>query len=292
MRLYLSLVNEMFKELERDFCNIKGNELINDWKSISNKWYYHSLSRYQYELQKYIVENLFDYLEQKYKQFNISDMSKIDVFKYISSTRYKDGLFNKKGSLLPNNIKDYNFICDCLYKNDFLTIAHILSNAENSMDIYNVIKSNWYYDSVSSNKISYILGKMEMCKNKEVFDRIFDDLCLKDSEYGFELINVLENNVKELNSNNILSIIKNIYIGGDYIRDSLNENKRSSTILDIINEKDIKIKEENSKFTLETLNEISNDINGDFILEIINSLNCEEIEKINFYLPKVKIKKV
>lgn len=285
-----NIIFEMLKDLEKDFCLYYGEETINEWKAFYNKWYRDNLSRYQYELELYICKNLRGYLQDLYQTLGLTDEEKTNTFKLVNKTRYRKGLFIGEGSLLPKNLTDYKYIEECLKNEDLITIGHILSNVDNAMDIYSCLESDWRYKTIETRNFVSLISQLKNSKNRKVFDLIFDELCLRDAEFGYSIMSVLENSVKELNDTNVVSIAKSIYIGGKTIRILDKEYNRSSMILDFIKNK--KIEKVSTPFVTELLEVISLDNGGYVVAKIIDNLTLEEKEKIRFYSPKTNIKKV
>ena len=284
-----NIILEMLKDLEKEFCLYHGEETINEWKSFYNKWYRDNLSRYQYELEIYICKNLTTYLQDVYQALGLTNEEKINIFKFLNKTRYRKGLFMVEGSLLPEKFDDYKYIEECLNKEDLITIGHILSNVDNAMDIYSCLENDWRYKTIETRNFLSLINQLKDSKNREVFDLIFDELCLRDAEFGYSIISVLESNVKELNEVNVISIAKSIYIGGKTIRILDKEYLISSMILDFINNK--KIEKVSTPFVTELLEVISLDDGDHVVSRIIANLTPEEKEKMRFYAPKTNIKK-
>lgn len=279
------IVFEIIEELETEFCSVNGKEKIKEWQNFLNKWYYKELSRYEYELQLYIVKKLNEYLKKKIESKSFTDEEKLDVFKRINNTKYKKGLFNGEYSLLQGVNVDYDFVDKSLNNKDFSAVGHVLSNAKNALDIYDVLQSDWYYQSISTREFSVIVNQMKNTKNKQMFNLIFDELCMRDACFGYSLIAFLQSSVGELNSSNMLSIIKSIYIGGDDIRYVDKHLKKSSIILNLIKNHKLKLEEELSELFIVILEKTALG-NEKIINTIVEHLSKEKKEKIKFYLPK------
>lgn len=291
----IQIVNKMKSDLEIEFKNLYSEKEIEDWQNSKDIWRYETfISRYESKLTSYISDNLFEYLEKKYEEHDLNDREKLKVFKNIRESYYWRGLFGKGRSLLPDKIMDSNYVPYCLWHCDFLTIAHILGNVSDFEEVYECLKCDWKYTMESSNYVAHMLREMKNCKNKEAFNKVFDDLCLRDGKYGNSLKEFLETESPELNITNIISIIKGIYIGGDTIKIINKQIKRTTFILELIEQGRLSLEEEDKLFIIKILNEVSKDEEQmTLVNNIIGELDDDQREKMNFYLSNNKqLKKI
>ena len=126
-----------------DFYNIK-------------KWLNYKYSTNKYSKRLYIVEDIYNYLEQMLKDYDyeIEDEKKfyIELINYILKYSYLDKKINIKIKLKSNKIKNYN------ENIDYSFIDELFNNLENYIQTNNIQISNKYNDNKINDFSNFVIN--------------------------------------------------------------------------------------------------------------------------------------
>lgn len=206
---------EMFEHMRQNFEKEHSEEELYDWEySFENRWYSDTLgSRYNYELDKYIRKNLYYYLKDNYDNDLLNSEEKAELFRYLYKMGYKNSLYSED-ELIFGDCIDINCLEDFLINADCKFLCTALNQGNNCKKLIDELRRDFYYEmrckDIVPSMLEYIDSKN--IQDRTLYDLLFDDLCIMDG-FGF---NLAENLVKcnHIDSNNLKSIIKNIYMHG------------------------------------------------------------------------------
>ncbi|MDD6879727.1 MAG: hypothetical protein PUD59_05880 [bacterium] len=217
------LINDMVKQLSKEFSLKYSKEEIKQMKEPLNYFYNGSSDKYSALKKEYIGRHAIDYLDGFYNKENVSEEVKNDIFTWmyysgcINNVCYKFTLFTEEKSLVPASLEDIKLFSHILYNKNIPLISNILKVSNNPKKIFSMMRNTLDYNFLYQRYLNDLL----ICYSKSNFDVdiyncIFKDLCFKDS-YGYEIYDFLSHDEIIITTNNVLDLIDNISKNGNEI---------------------------------------------------------------------------
>ena len=240
---YNQIINNMLDILRNQFNNMYSDEEIDFLKNYPlNKFYEGKPNKYQYLLEKYISNNAIEFLREYYSNNKISYETRLNIFKWMYKSDYKFVLFDENFSTVPKEFNDIDLYYDVLSNKKDALAANILSVSEKRRELFFEVNKSIYYKSLNCLNLSKILSNYSSYSNIDIYiyNSMFDYLCESD-KYGYYVDNFLSGDCKFLNSINLRSILKNLYLYNKYLVNKEVREKKASVYYSLITDEKIKL---------------------------------------------------
>lgn len=208
---------KMIDDLRDDFESNYSSDVLFDWKNgFENRWYSEEGSRYTTELNKYLRENLYNYVENSTKDFTISQ--KQEMFEFLYLYGYKKCLVKDDKVLFIDILTSTNLVV-ILENRDYEFFTKILIDSNNTEELLDDLRNNFLYEMRCSDLSLYELKYLKAIgiTKGHIKDLFFEDLCVHDS-YGRNIYEYLSCYCTCLNNRNISSLLEHLYINDIYYK--------------------------------------------------------------------------
>lgn len=206
---------KMIDDLKCDFESNYSSEVLFDWKNgFENRWYSEEGSRYTTELNKYLRENVYNYVERATKDYTVDQ--KQEIFEFLYLYGYKKCLV-KDDKVLFIDVLNSTTLEVVLENRDYEFFTKILIDSNNTEGIVSALRNNFLYEMRCSDLSLYELKYLKSIgiEKGHIRDLFFEDLCIHDS-YGRNIYEYLSCYCTYLNDKNISSLLEHLYINDIY----------------------------------------------------------------------------
>ena len=249
---YRNIIDKILESLKNDFNSIYSEEEIDNLKNNPMNMFYNEFkNKYTYLLTKYIENNMYLYLKEYYEDNNCSYEIRLNILKWMYNSSYNFILFDDFYTLVPKEFSDLKFYEKMLEDKKFSLISNVLYTSKFKSELFFAGTKTINYQSLFNKDFKDFLIKYSNTKaiDINIYDKLFDDLCVSD-KYAYNIVEFLSNDCLFVDSINLGSLLKNLYLYNDLSVNEYFRKKRSDLFYEEITGGRINIVNDNIGYLL------------------------------------------